>query len=447
MIAMTNASLSALVDAGAAAEASTLWRDAVDAYEQALTAASQAPPDSGFDEAAVLTALGRCYWNLSDARTGWRTLRRAISLCQERGDAIAQARATLEIVRIWGPPERLSAMAAEALTALGDADPGLRARLLLRHRWFTDDPETGYAEAMSLAEQYGIADVLAARTERASWDALDSGDLDAGQARAEEAHKAFAQLGCHTEAAYVLRNAGFRTIELGALDRGYALAERSRQYAEATHLVFQSQLALLDLVGVAFGRGDFARCEELLAGAPGEADIRADFFRMWIAEEQGDGERVLRMLVNPERGGRATTAVGQIHAAAAGALFRAGKTDAAAEAFHAWLAVERRWEDDLAQEASALLECLLALGDNETLQKVYRACIGGDRNPSGAVFSTLLGRALAPLVGGLALKLGLLDEAERAYVDGLAFCDRERLPRDAARCRTGLAAVEAARAG
>ena len=37
------------------------------------------------DEVGLLTALGGCYWNLAEARTSWRTLRRAIALAQERG--------------------------------------------------------------------------------------------------------------------------------------------------------------------------------------------------------------------------------------------------------------------------------------------------------------------------------------------------------------------------
>ena len=57
-----------------AAEDATLWQDAVREYEQALSLGVSGPTD----EAALLTALGRCYWNLSEARPAWRALRRAI---------------------------------------------------------------------------------------------------------------------------------------------------------------------------------------------------------------------------------------------------------------------------------------------------------------------------------------------------------------------------------
>jgi len=43
------------------------------------------------------------------------------------------------------------------------------------------------------------------------------------------------------------------------------------------------------------------------------------------------------------------------------------------------------------------------------------------------------------------LRLGLLDDAERHYREGLAWCEQERLPRDAEQCRAGLADVAARR--
>src|SRR5690242_20104248 len=101
------------LDAERAAD-ETLWDDAVREYEACLSivGAGDAPDE---DEAALLTALGSCYWNLSEARTAWRTLRRAIALYRERGDGVGLARATVEILRIWGPPDRQRAMAEEAL--------------------------------------------------------------------------------------------------------------------------------------------------------------------------------------------------------------------------------------------------------------------------------------------------------------------------------------------
>jgi hypothetical protein len=57
-------------------------------------------------------------------------------------------------------------------------------------------------------------------------------------------------------------------------------------------------------------------------------------------------------------------------------------------------------------------------------------------------FSTLQGRAIAPLRAGVAAKLGFIDEARRQYADGLAFCERERCAADADLCRRGLAGLD-----
>jgi len=49
----------------------TRWDEAAREYEAALSLVT-AGEGPGEDEAALLTALGACYWNLSEARTAWR---------------------------------------------------------------------------------------------------------------------------------------------------------------------------------------------------------------------------------------------------------------------------------------------------------------------------------------------------------------------------------------
>src|SRR5581483_9494153 len=166
----------------------TLWDDAVREYEAALSivSAGDAPDE---DEAALLTALGSCYWNLSEARTAWRTLRRAIALYRDRNDRVGLAHATVEILRIWGPPERQRAMAEEALEALGDADPYLKARLLLRLRWFDDDNREKYEEALQIARAHNFEDILMAPKEASAWEALDDGRIDEAIPLALEVHE------------------------------------------------------------------------------------------------------------------------------------------------------------------------------------------------------------------------------------------------------------------
>jgi tetratricopeptide (TPR) repeat protein len=422
------------------AEAAFDWRAAITAYEAALS--SLRPGD---DEAAVLTALGRCYWNLSEARTAWRTLRRAISLYQQRGDGPGQARATLEISRIWGPPERHVAMLDDALAALGDADAPLRARLLLRYPWHEDTSRVRWDEAMAIAEAHALEDVLAFRTHDEGWRALDAGDLESYVAKLMEAHDVYVRTGAYDNAGGSLRNVGFQLIECGQLDRGYGYARRCFEYASRVGLLFTAQLALMDMVAVHYARGEFDECERLLAQSPGETDFRADLYRMWMTEDRGDTEGALRYMVDPQRGGNSPGATAQVHAAAAGALYRAGRTEAAAQALDAFASLVREngWVEDFIFDGPAALECILGLGDDALVTEIDAAFEKyGQRRPVPTLFSTLQGRSTYPLLAGVAARLGRADEARRWYREGIEWCERERCIRDAQLCREGLAALD-----
>jgi tetratricopeptide (TPR) repeat protein len=342
------------------------------------------------------------------------------------------ARATLEVLRIWGPPNRQRAMADEALDLLGDGDPHLRALLLLRSR--------RQDEAIELASKHGFEDVLMAATERDGWAAIDEGRVADGLAAFRRAHEFYAREGNYHPAAGLLRVAGFVTLQAGRLDEGERLAAEAVAYARGVHLRFAEQLALMDLVGVAYARGDFARCEALIAETPGQTDFRADLYRMWIAELRGDMETALGLMVDPERGGGATTALSQAHAAAAGLLFHAGRADAARQALETWAQIARD-AGSLGDEAPALADCLAGLGSDDLLREVNEAY---ETRRRGIVYATLQGRGDAGARGAIALRLGLAAPARAQYEAGLAWAERERCPIDAARCLLGLARVELA---
>src|ERR1700674_2543780 len=138
--------------AARAAEAAYDWPESIRLYEEALSSLPREGEAWPTVEVDLLIALGRCYWRNAEARPAWRTLMRAITSCKQRGDAVAQARATTEILHIWGPWERHKMLADDALAALGDSEPYLRARLLGQ----TDRED----EAFVIGEQYGYEDVL-----------------------------------------------------------------------------------------------------------------------------------------------------------------------------------------------------------------------------------------------------------------------------------------------
>lgn len=420
-----------------------MWDDAVRDYEAALSlvAAGDAPD---VDEAALLTRLGACYWNLSEARTAWRTLRRAISLYQERGDGVGVARATVELLRIWGPPARQIQSARDALAALGDSDPHLRAELLLRLRWGVDDAQANMDEAMAIAERHGFDDILAVRIGDRAWQAFNDGHVAEGQALHRQAHDVWARRKVYEPAAGALRGSGFATIGIGSLDDGLALAMECMEYARGVHLRFTESLALTDAVGVLFARAEYDRCRALLDEMPSSTDFRADLYRMWIVELAGDTRGALSMMVDPERGGKAPTAMSQTHCAAASVLYRAGNEDAARQELRAWLEVARP-NESIVEEIATVWDCVVALASDGEAREVHDALAHDAAKPAPTVFSTLQGRALAPARGAIAMRLGLIDEAEGAYRDGLAWCERERAPVDGGLCHIGLADVASAR--
>jgi hypothetical protein len=424
----------------------TLWDDALREYEAALALVSEHGDAVGLDEAELLTRVGACHWNMAEARTAWRALRRAIAMFRDRGDGVGMARATVEILRIWGPWERQLQMADEALAALGSREPYLRARLLLSTSWRGRDER--WDECIRIAEQHGFADILASKIQDQSYKVYrESGDIEASIALAERAHLEYSRLKAYDPACGSLRGSAFGTMEHGLLDRGADLAWRCVEYARSVHLRFHEQLALMDLAGEAFARADYVRCGRVLDEMPSNTDFRGDLYRMWMLELSGDSRGAVQIMVDPERAGRAATGMSQTHGAAAGVLFRAGIEDAAKREMEQWAEIAANPEDpDLAIEAPALFECIAALGDDELVREV---CASYEvQTAVGRVipaYATLQGRACAPAHGAMLLRLGRIDEAELVYREGLAWCERERVPVDAGHCLAGLSAVAAAR--
>ena len=436
---------------GAAAYDATRWSDAVREYEAALSLISTHGETVGLDEAELLTRLGSCYWSMSDARTGWRTLRRAMSLYRDRGDALGFARATVEVLRIWGPWERQLAMADEALEMLGpDGNSSetsetayLRARLLMATMWRGQTER--FDRAIEIAEKHGFGDILARRIENQSWQAFrDTGDLEASITLAFRAHDEYAAAKAYEPACGALRGCGFSAFEHGLLDRGVEIARRCVDYARSVHLRFHEELALTDLAGEAFARADYDRCHAILGELTTNTDFRADLYRMWMVERSGDTRAAVQMKVDPERAGRAATGMSQTHGAAAGVMYRAGLHEPAKRELEQWaeIAGESR---ELAFEAPVLFECIVGLGDDDLVRKVCDAYeVHQADEPPPPTFATLSGRAGAPSHGAMLMRLGRVDDAERVYREGLAWCERERVPVDAGLCLAGLADVATA---
>jgi tetratricopeptide (TPR) repeat protein len=418
------------------AETATLWEDAARLYEQQLSSSAGNVAASRIEQAAILTALGRCYRSMGEARAGWRSLMRAIALFREEGDTTGVADATLEALRIWAPRERQHALAEDALASLGSGESRMHAALLL-HLDRID-------EGRVVAEKHGYADMLAGI---ARWNAdhlIDEGRIDEYVALARTACEAYSAVGDYERASGNLRQAGYAVLALGDLDRGGALAREACDLAGSKHLRFEQQLAGLDVAGVLFARCELASCERMLDAIPGDLDFRKDLFHAWIAELRGESGAALALLPSRERAGGAFGALSQVHSGRAGVLFRAGKKRAAEAELHAW-ADAARHDGRLLEDAPAMIECLLASADEALLNEIID---GAARGSSVAFrYSTLQGRGLDLVRGAIALQLGMIDDAARHFQKGAAWASEQRLPLEEARCLRGLAEVTAAGGG
>ncbi len=402
------------------AEAATLWQEAAALYERCLSDGDCAP----IEQASLLFALGRCYRNLGEARTAWRSLMRAIALYRKAGDASSMAAATVEALRIWAPPERQQALAREALDMLGPGES--RTHVFLLFSLGRD------ADARAIARRQEYADIIAGEEHWEARHLVGEGRIDEYMSLARAFHEAAAGAADHDRASGSLRGAGYNVLAAGRLDEGMALARESAAYARSKHLRFPEQLAALDIAGVLFARDELDACGALLNEIPGDLDFRKDLFRAWIAERRSDNDAAVALLPEPERAGGAGGALSQVHAGRAGVLWRAGKHRAAAHELDAYAAAGR---DDgrLLDDAAAMLECLIAEADDALLKDLL-----AEERPHER-YSTLQGRGLDAVRGAAALRLGMRDDARAHYGRGVAWAREQRCGYDEALCARGLA--------
>jgi hypothetical protein len=301
-------------------------------------------------------------------------------------------------------------------------------------------------EALRIGEEHGFRDILASKINEESWRRYrDNADIDESISLALRAHEEYVAARAFEPACAALRSCGFMTMEAGQLGRGEELARRCVDYARSVHLKFHEELALTDLAGVAFARADYARCRSLLDELTTRTDFRADLYRMWMVELSGDTKAAVQLMVDPERAGRASTGLSQTHGAAAGVLYRAGLYEPASRELQLWAEIARE-NGDMGIEAPVLSECIVGLADDALVREVCDAFeVRKPNEPPPATYCTLSGRAVAPAHGALLMRLGRIDDAERVYAEGRAWCEREGVPVDAALCIEGLADAAAQR--
>ncbi len=147
------------------------WEEAIREYERALHALRPAASDDP-RRMQILLELGDAQCRLGDLASSKETCLRALALARKTGAAVALARAVLgfcgEFVLFILYDDARVRLLEEALAALGDEEPALRARVLARlarEYRYTNEVERGrarYEEAVRVARRSGDRATLAA---------------------------------------------------------------------------------------------------------------------------------------------------------------------------------------------------------------------------------------------------------------------------------------------
>ena len=423
------------------AEARSLWEEAASHYGACLIAWEAESQPRILDEFELRLARGVCLRNAADWRPAWRELRRAFDLGAERGSGVQMARAALELTEMNAPYQRISVVAEQALTALGDGDPVLRARLLA---WFSEWEhgelgKTRAAEAIRLADEHGVDDVLALlAATHMSWELYQAGEVLEIGARRRRAHTALASVGRVATAARMLLEAGSVEMWGGHI----ALAERTfltgYEFARAHRLAFYTPRLLSRVGNIVFARCDWERLDAIIDELGSGPDVVSHPHEMTRAELRGEFDRAVALMPDPESAGNIPAYLAYIHGARARVLCNAGRLhDARQEIIEWYRAFDaqpglRRGGDLGSSTLSEIDTAVASLGTEAACRELYQEL-------QARPWARFGGRGWDVIRGALAERLGMPAEAERHYVAGRDWAGREGLPVEEGRCLLGLA--------
>jgi len=427
------------------AEAQYGWDEAARHYEDCLTLAGAADESHSEQEARVLLKLGICARNAGDYRKSWRSLMRAMDLAREQEDATGMAKAALEAQLMLAPPGRQIALVEEALSALGDGDPYLEARLLARRLLPGAASEGEFNKArsrvMELVEEHGFDDVQATVISMDGLRANSAGESERAADLFDQAFEIRSRLGLARDAANDLYLRATNVLISGRLDAAGEVAEKGFEYARRHHLRYQEENCAGLIGSIMFFRCEFEQFDAFVEERASDASFLPQMLSAARAEMAGDLDRAVALLPDPTSVGGAPGFQGIIHSTRARVFLNAGKTEEARFEMARALEVakvdpERRLVDGIAFNAgtpSLLDEALVELADDALLKAVAK---GGYR-----VVADGIGKSFVRALGGVSLFLGDLEDAEGRFSDALEWSERERCPIEAGRCHYGLAEV------
>ena len=417
-------------------ETSELWQQAAGSYGECLSLVEQR--DSSQPDALDLNlAQGCCLRNVGEWRPAWQALARAFDEARERRSGTAMARVALEISEMSVPMQRVLPLIDEALAAIGDEDPPLRARLIaarLSRDNGVDDARHA-DEAASIARELELDDVelqLAASVREAE---QLVGDAPAIAHRRRAAAHALAGTGRLATAARLLLEAGAVLLWEGRITEGEQALGEALEFARSHHLRFYELRVLSNLASLAFARCDFQTLDSIIKELHGQEGSVREAAR-W--ELVGELDRALALLPTPDDAGHIAAFLMSIHGARARVLHSAGRLDEARREVAHW---HRAFDAQGAMSRGAISATnglaeidvtVAALGDDAACREFYAELEARNAQRFG-------GRGLDLIRGSLAERFDRENEAAAHYQTGAAWAHESGFPVDEARCLAALA--------
>ncbi|MCC6238363.1 MAG: AAA family ATPase [Dehalococcoidia bacterium] len=428
------------------AESAAGWDEAARQYERCLELVGDARRERS-EEGLLLRDLGRCLRLANAPRDAWGRLQSAMTVFEELRDGVEAAQTALEALRIPSPPGSREALVQRAIAALRGAHPELEVQLLLQRAAWSPPDGDGLASlerASALAEQLGIDDLEPIFSYVEGNRALERGDLDSARSQLRALHEASMAVGRSGWALNFLVSGNTIPLFEGRLAVGVAETRAAAEFAHTLYNRLREAGLLTWISGTHLALGDRDGADTWLARAT--AANPANFGGKWLravrAERAGDLERARSEMPAAGEAAGVPGWLAVVHGARARILFHAGDEDRARAELAQWW---RNWSPFRLADGTPgyihTMSCvdavLPALGDERSVRAIYDELLRW----SWARFSPANAVGVDQLRGALALRLDLVEDADRHYTAGLDWAEREHLAVEAGRCLLGQAAV------
>jgi tetratricopeptide (TPR) repeat protein len=430
------------------AEAVAAWDDARRHYQRCLDLIADDDGRLDEDDAALLVHLGRCSRDSEDFRGAAHAFAQAIDRYRTRGDARAQAQATLDALLTGASPKRVEALVRDALHALGGSDPHLEALLLVELASPTQAVDlrtpADRARLAALIETHDFDDVRTLEDfadATIAYHALDLADETPRRLRA--AYDYLDQRGQPGQSTVALSLWSLSLFLRGDLAAFESANEELGEYARRYGIRYIEGMAVANSCQLLLMRGDLAGAAALEAGVSGSSN--AVFTQLGTVSTrlllEGRLEEAVAALPDANLTPQVPASLG-IAVQRAETMLAAGRHDAAVHEFSRACALLAEHELN-APRLSAM--CRLAEHLEELADELFlNACEDLERRCDVMSQPPIVAQGLFPAAlgfGHLDLTRGRLDEAGRRFTDALTWSRREHCPIAEGRCHQGLAIV------